>query len=160
MRKIIIPTDFTVESLQLIEYAILNFPSTKLDIVLIAGFRLPDTRWGLTHFSERKQIAKQMSQEFNSNRRRIIVEHKDAIERISFKLFCGINSCAFQNFLEHIEAHDAIIPQDKKLQCRSNKWFDTTRFIKKNIENVIEVPFECKEEIPQKKYSLVSLFNL
>ena len=149
MRKVLIPTDFTIESLQLVEYAILNFPDKKLDIILIAGHKLPDTRWALTRFRTRTQVRKQLNEKFNASIKRITMEHKKNIERVSFELFTGINSYAFQNFLEQLDAHDAVIP----------KWFDTTKFIKKNVKNIIEAPMECAEEIPQRKFSILSLFN-
>ena len=160
MRNILIPTDFTIASLQLIEYALLNFPNTKLNIVLIAGFRLPDTRWAVFHFSESKQIRMQLSEEFIEAKHLIIREHKEAIENITFQLFSGVNSFAFQNFLEQLHLDYAVIPKGNTLYYPNRKWFDTTRLIKKNVKNIIEVPVELKEEVSQKKYSLISLFNL
>jgi len=160
MRRILIPTDFTINSLQLVEYAILNFPDTKLDIVLIAGYRLPDTRWGVTHFHEREKIREQVSGKFKEAKRRIVLEHKNAIETISFELFTGVNSFAFQNFLEQINVDDAVVPSKKALFCPNSKWFDTTDFIKSNMKNVIETPIEISEEVTDKKFSLISLFNL
>lgn len=160
MRNILIPTDFTIASLQLIEYALLNFPNTKLNIVLIAGFRSPDTRWTIFHFNEREQIRKQISEEFNEAKRLLIREHKEVIENITFQLFTGVNSFAFQNFLQQHEVTDAVIPKSNSIQYPSRKFFDTTKFIKKNVKNIIEVPVEFTEEVPQKKYSLISLFNL
>lgn len=160
MRKILIPTDFTVQSLQLVEFAFINYPNTKLDIILIAGFKLLDTRWAIFHFSEREQIRKQLSEEFFEAKRLIVREHKEAIDNITIQLFSGVNSFAFQNFLEQLHVDDAIIPKANSLYCPSGKWFDTTMFIKKNVKNVIEVPVELTEEVPQRKYSLISLFNL
>lgn len=159
MRKVLIPTDFTIESLQLVEYAILNFPDKKLDIILIAGHKLPDTRWALTRFRTRTQVRKQLNENFNASVKRITLEHKKNIERISFELFTGVNSYAFQNFLEQLGAHDAVIPKERTLYCENRKWFDTTKFIKKNVKNIIEAPVECKEEIPQRKFSILSFFN-
>ncbi len=160
MRRILIPTDFTAESLELIDYALLNFPDTKLDIVLVAGFKLPDTRWAITHFSKRKQIKRQLDDEFNEAKSLILKEHKDAVENITFELFNGTNSYAFLNFLEQIHVEDAIIPKETSLCYPGGKWFDTTKYIKKNVKNVIEVPVVLKEEVPQRKYSFMSLFNL
>ncbi len=160
MRKILIPTNFTIDSLQLLDYAILNFPNDKLDIILVAGYRLPDTRWAITHFREREQISKQLSESFNESKRRIVLEHQNNIENISFELFTGVNSFAFQNFLEQLNAEDAIIPKNQKLQCPNSKWFDTTHFLKKNVKNVIEVPVELEEEETDWKFSLTSIFNL
>ena len=87
------------------------------------------------------------------------MEHKNNIETISFELFTGVNSLAFQNFLEKIDAEDAIVPEQKVLSCKNSNWFDTTKLIKKNVKNVIEVPIEFSVEATQKKFSLTSLFN-
>jgi len=160
MRKIVIPTDFTVESLQLIEYAFLNFLDTKLDIVLVAGFKLPDTRWKIAHFREGKQIKNLLSEEFNEAKRIIELQHKEDIENINFELFTGVNLFAFQDFIEQCQVTDAIIPKNNSLHSSNRKWFDTTKFIKKNVKNVIEVPFELKRKVPPKKRSLAGIFNL
>ncbi|RFN60214.1 hypothetical protein [Marixanthomonas ophiurae] len=159
MRKILIPTDFTVESLQLVEYAILNFPNTKLDIILIAGHKLPNTRWGITHFSSREQIRKQFTDEFVKAKQRLLVEHKQSLDTITCELFTGLNSIAFKNFMEKLGAENAIIPKDKVLQYPGVKWFDTTKFLKKNATEVVEVPAKIDTELSQKKYSFSSLFS-
>ncbi len=160
MKKILIPTDFSVDSLQLVEYAILNNPNTKLHIILIAGYRLPENRWAIFHFRKREAVRKLCTDAFIAAKRNLLLEHKKSIETISFELFTGENSLAFQNFLEQLDADDTIIPKVKSLHCRSSKWFDTTKFLKKNMNNIIEVPVERSIEIPQQKYSLINLLNL
>lgn len=160
MRKILIPTDFSVASLQLIEYAVLNFPNTKLEIILVAGYKLPDTRWAIIHFNEREQVRKLVKDRFIIAKRRLVTEHKKNIGKLSFELFTGANSFAFQNFLDQLNVEDAIIPKEKSLYCSENKWFDTTKLIKHNVKNVIQVPLEIKEKMLQNKSSLISLFNL
>ncbi len=160
MKRILIPTDFTVESLQLIEYAILNFPKTKLEIVLVYGFRLPDTRWGLTHFSQLRETNKLVTEEYAKAKNMFVREHGDVIERIRFELFTGSNSFAFQNFVEKLDVKDAIVPKGEFLHFNNSKCFDSTRFIKKNIDNVIEIPFELTEDYHKPKFSLSGLLNL
>lgn len=160
MRKILIPTDFTVESLQLVEYAILNFPETKLDIIMVAGYKIPDTRWGIMHFNPKEQVRKLCNEKFVESKRRLLQEHKKNIEFLSFELFTGVNSFAFINFLEQIEAEDAIVPKDKSLFCDEYRWFDASRFIKSNVKNVVEIPVEINEEVSQRKFSFINLFNL
>ncbi|GHC46587.1 universal stress protein [Ulvibacter litoralis] len=159
MKKILIPTDFTVESLQLVEYAILNFPNTKLEIILIAGYKLPDTRWEVTHFKAKEQFRKQLSNEFIAYERRLILEHENHIEAISFELFTGINSYSFQNFLKQLDVEDAVVPKGAFSHSPNHKWFDTTKYLKKCVNNVVEVSLDVTDEEPQRKFSLVSLFN-
>ncbi|WP_339712177.1 universal stress protein [uncultured Kriegella sp.] len=160
MKKIIIPTDFTVESLQLIEYAILNFPDTKLDIILVHGFKLPDTRWGLTHFSALREVNKLNTDAFAKAKNMFVREHSDVIVRLRFELFTGSNSFAFRNFAEQLGVKDAIVPKGKFLHVDNSKCFDPTRFVKSNIDNVIEIPFELTEEYQKTKFSLSGLLNL
>lgn len=160
MKKVLIPTDYSVESLQLIEYAVLNNPDTKLDIVLVAGYKLPDTRWAISHFNKSVEINKQLDNDFITAKRSLILEHTKNIETICFELFTGSNVFAFQNFLEQFNAEDALVPKDNILCCHSHKWFDTTNFLKKNVKNVIEVNLEMSIEVKQQKFSIMNLFNL
>ncbi|MGH1432964.1 MAG: hypothetical protein ACRBG0_00745 [Lewinella sp.] len=160
MKKIFIPTDFTPESLELVEYAVLNHPSTQLNIILLAGFRSPDKRWDLIHLNPKKEIWGQLNSRFKEFQRRLLLDHKESIVNISFELFTGINSYAFRNFLELHGVEDAVVPAASVLHYRSEKWFDPTSFIKENVKNVIEVPIERTKEVPKRKFSITSLFNL
>ncbi len=159
MKKVLIPTDFSVESLQLVEYAIVNNPNTDLRIVLVAGYKQPDNRWALTHFIKSEVIHKKLSDDYIVAKRSLMREHA-CIKAISFDLFTGKNSIAFQNFLEIIEIEDTIVPKNNFLKCDGSKWFDITKYIKKNAQNVTEVLIETSMETPHQKFSLNNLLNL
>lgn len=148
MKKILIPTDFTVESLQLVEYATLNYPNSNLDVILIAGYQLPHSYWGIRHFNEKEQVHSQVSNQFIDTKRRLELEHSDTINRISIRLFTGANSLAFQNFIEDLDVQDAIVPKPGTL-CGPKNWFDTTAYIKANIQNVVEVVMEQPKEVQE-----------
>lgn len=160
MKKVLIPTDFTLESLQLIEYAILNFPKTKLNIVLVNGFKLPETRWGLYQFSAGREINRLTTEKYINAKKVFFREHSDAIQSLGIELFTGRNSPAFQNFSEQLEITDAIVPKGDFLNFSHPQCFDPTPFIKKNIQNVIEIPLETAVEHRKVKFSLTSLLNL
>lgn len=160
MKKVLIPTDFSVDSLQLIEYAILNNPNSKLHIILVAGHKLPNTRWAITYFCEKEELYKHFTDDFITAKRSLMLEHQKSIETIRFKLYTGKNSFAFQNFLDQIEADNTIVPKSKCLHCTSKKWFDTTKFLRKNVPNAIEVPVERTLEVSHQKFSLANLLNL
>ena len=150
MRKILIPTDFTVESLQLVEYAVINYPDNNLDIILIAGYRLSHSYWGIRHFNEKEQVYSQVSNQFIESKRRLELEHNNIIGRISIRLFTGANSLAFKNFVEYLEVRDAIVPK-YGLQCAAKNWFDTTTYLKKNLQNVVEVVMGQPKEVQETK---------
>ncbi|MGB5819661.1 MAG: hypothetical protein WBG90_09265 [Saonia sp.] len=160
MKRVLVPTDFTIASLQLIEYAILNFPKTKLDIILVSGFRMPDTRWGITHFSARREINKLTTESYAKAKRRLFREHSDVIEKVRIELFTGCNSFAFENFLRQLQVNDAIVPKGKFLQFKNSRCFDPTRLIKKSIKNAVEAPLETSKEFEKIKFSISNLLNL
>jgi hypothetical protein len=162
VKKIFIPTDFTSKSLELVEYAILNYPDTKLDIVLLAGFRLTESRWSIVHLDHKEEIFRQLNAPFKEAKRRLLLEYKNNMANISFELFTGVNSYAFRNFLELHGVENTIIPTCDMLHYQDSKWFDTTKLLKKNVKNVIEVPIECSEKGRQSQwiFSFSNLFNL
>jgi hypothetical protein len=55
---------------------------------------------------------------------------------------------------------DAVIPKGPFLNYNKPNCFDPIRFIKKNIENVIEIPLEPKANSREVKFSISSLLNL
>lgn len=159
MRRILIPTDFSVASLQLVEYAILNYPDTKLDIRLIAGYRMPAFRWGAFHFNEREQVHKQLNEPFIDAKRRLLKVHSNNIETFSIELFTGHNSVAFQNYLKQKSVDHAVVPKKSTLCCSSKKWFDTTNFIKNTVSDIVEVSVDISQENTNKRFSPINLFN-
>ncbi|QCX38863.1 hypothetical protein FF125_10605 [Aureibaculum algae] len=159
MKKILIPTDFTTGSLQLVEYVILNYPDSYIDIILLAGYKLPDNRITLMHFNGREQINKQLNDDFISAKKSLVHQHKKNINSISIQLFTGVNSYAFNNFLIKLNANDAIVPKEKSLCYHGKRWFDPTKYLRKNVTNIVEVPYKVSTELPQQKFSLINIFN-
>ena len=159
MKKILIPTNFSVDSLQLIEYAILNNPQCKLDIILVAGHTLSNNRWTIAHFCKSEEVRKQYANGFLAAKRSLMRVYKESINTLSYELFTGNNSIAFRHFLDQLDADATIIPKTKLLPGKSRKWFDPTRFLKKQVRNVIEVPIEQQVATSPQKSFLLNLLN-
>lgn len=160
MKKILIPTNFSVDSLQLVEHAILNNPRCKLNIILIAGHTLPNNRWTITHFNKSEEVRKQYSDGFLAAERSLMREYKESIDTLTFELFTGHNSIAFRHFLKQLDADTTVIPKTKLLQGKSKKWFDTTAFLKQQVPHVIEVPIRQQVATSPPKSFLRNLLNL
>lgn len=161
MKKIIIPTDFTVESLQLIEYAILNYPDEKLDVILAFGYKIPLHEIEIIKFSAISVIHKTTSEKFLRAKKNILIEHSDRLNSINIELFCGLNSVVFQNFLKEHKIQDAIVPQNNYICLKNNKCYDLTPIIRKNVENVIEVELMNRSvEMKRTRFSLLGFLEL
>ncbi|MDC6354589.1 MULTISPECIES: universal stress protein [Robiginitalea] len=161
MRNVLIPTDFTPESLQLMEYALLNYPGEPIHVVLVHGFRSPDSKWGLIQFSTRSEVRKLRSEDFENALNRICRTHGKSIGSVQTLLFTGRNTHAFKNAIEPLEITDAVVPENGTLNCRNRRSFDPTRYIRKCVDRVAEVPYETdQKEASKQQFSLQNLLNL
>lgn len=155
MKRILIPTDFTLESLQLIEYAILNYPDCKLDILLVYGYRMPTTETEAKRHSSSKVINKLAQEAYLNAKKSILLEYNENLNSINFEIFTGVNSFAFQNFIISREITGAIIPNENFLRVDRNKGFDPSPLIKKNIQNTIRVELNSQEtKVKRRKFSI------
>lgn len=134
-----IPTDFSVPSLQLVEYAILNYPNTLLDIVLVHGYRPPTTKWEAINFSPIREINKLSGESFCRAKNQLCREHKGELGNLRVELFTGHNSMAFKNFMEQHQLEEAVVPANRFLMCSGTRSFDVTPLIKKNMPQVVEI---------------------
>lgn len=159
MSKIIIPTDFSTKSLQLVEYAVLNKYKNPISILLVHGYHMSYQYWDMIHFSKSEIINQLCSEEFKEMRRILLLEHKFDIAAIDIDLFMGNNSVAFQSLLNQHHITHGLIP-NKPLDSFSNRRsFDPTQFIKKTVKNLKIVPFMAQSTpiiLPQ--LSLMDLF--
>ena len=160
MKRVLIPTDFTVQSLQLIDYAILNFPNDILDIILISGFELNENLWSMRNYSEQREVNKLCSESYTKAKRIFLREHRDNIERLHIRLFTGHNNVAFQNFVDQNALDTAIIAGEGFLQYQQSRAFDSSTYIKACIKNIIEIPLEQKSSYKNPQLSISTIYNL
>jgi len=159
MKKILIPTDFSTESLQLVEFAILNYNEVPLDIVLVHGYRMPEVYWEVLNFSAIREVRHLSTQAFHDAKLELLREHKKEIQSISIELFTGNNSLAFKNFLAQLHVSEALIPSENFLHFPNYRSFDPTYFIRKNMENIREITLEGRSrELQKPRFSVLNLF--
>lgn len=159
MKKLVIPTDFSPESLQLVEFAILNFRETPLDIVLVHGYRMPEVYWDVLNFSALREIRRLGNPAFFRAKQVLLKEHKHEIRSICIELFTGYNGEAFRNFVQRNEITDALVPSGNFLRFRDRKSFDPTRLIRKHIGSVREIALSERPQPETKtQFSFLNLF--
>lgn len=137
MRKtILIPTDFTVQSLNTLK-SILNVTSsdTSLDIILLHGLNLSDSIRDLLFYSKNQQIESLTNPEFEEACEVIKNKFDSKISSLRVDLFSGYNVAAFNNYLEGNRVSEIFI-SDKKLQLANKKSFDLSKFIQKSMVTV------------------------
>ena len=149
MRKtVLIPTDFTVQSLNILKSVLSTNPSTiKLDIILLHGLTLNDSIRDLLFSSKHQQIESLTTPEFDEACEVIKNKFDSQISSLRVDLFTGYNVSAFINYLEGNRVVEIYVSNNKPV-FTNKKSFDLSRFIEKSAVNVITV-----DAIPNTNFS-------
>ncbi|WP_422080848.1 hypothetical protein [Ulvibacterium sp.] len=142
MRKILIPTDFSVWSLKLAEYAFGLYPEEIIDLLLVYPYKLELSDSEFYRFSPRRIIAELNSKEFKSAKNQLVNRFYININNIEMELFTGINSLAFQNFRDRHQIKTAVVPQKGFLDFSHSSAFDPLHLIQNNIKEVHSISVE------------------
>jgi len=156
---ILIPTDFTIESLSLLKLAMHEQSEGELRIVFVHGIRLTDSITELLFFSPHKQLAQLENEAFREACSVIQNKFITRIASIQTELFTGKTNAAFRQFLETRKIDMVIVPTRKLLKRTSKTSIDLIPFIEKSTVPKIHVAWEAKPISPEKD-KLAELFAL
>jgi len=159
MKKVLIPTDFTPESLQLIDYAVLNYPDESLEIVLAHGFKTSEFRMDHLHRMDHSVLQKCCNEEFVKAKKNLLKEHYKNIRTIRLEVFSGSTAQAFKNYLSDQKIEDAVICDEQFFSNATGRSFSLIPYIRKHVKHVQEAPLELRENVVrEKRFSFLHLF--
>lgn len=147
-KKIIIPTDFTVESLNIVKL-MLNEENgeNKIDIILLHGLSLTDSITDLLYYSKTRTIKSLSNPAFEEACDIIKNKFESHINSLTIDLFSGTTQNAFNNYVEALNIEKAYIPSNYQLQYVNNKSFDVLEFICNSGINISEVNWMSEHSI-------------
>ncbi|NNT71122.1 hypothetical protein HKT18_02730 [Flavobacterium sp. IMCC34852] len=151
MRKtILIPTDFTVNSLNVLKSILVNNQGMQtFDILLVHGISLSDSIRDLLFYSKAKQIESLTNPEFEEACEVIKNKFDSQISSLRIDLFTGYNLSAFENYLEGNKVEQIFTTDNKSVLSNKNS-FDLSRFIDKCSVQVIKIDSGFNTIIPEK----------
>jgi hypothetical protein len=157
MKTILIPTNFDEQSLQLIKSAILLYPDTLLDIILVSGYKMKMNKYDLMQHSTQRIIRKSASSSFLKKIKELKLEHRGSILDVKFDLFLGTNKYSFDNFLKENRIDLAVLPNRILDTLLSKSFFSITPYIKKS--NISSTQINVRKVSNPPVYSPFSFFN-
>ncbi|KQR70614.1 hypothetical protein [Pedobacter sp. Leaf176] len=99
MKTVLIPTDFNLESLNILEALIQQKPE-KMNIIFLHAFKLSDSITDMLMLSRRSRDYENVSDEFYSKIDQFKNKYSAQINAIGIEYFYGSTVAAFKNFLE------------------------------------------------------------
>ncbi|HMO60607.1 MAG TPA: hypothetical protein PKC39_04360 [Ferruginibacter sp.] len=150
-KKILLPTDFSIESLNLLKSILSqNNDGWKYDIVLLHGVTLTSSISELLFFSKASLIQSLTNTDFEDACNVLKNKYASHINSIRKDIFTGFTQTSFNNYVEANRFDMACIPASYKLQIKSSKSFDVVPFIKKSKLKTEQIEWNMETLMPEK----------
>jgi hypothetical protein len=156
-KKILIPIDFRIESLNTLKYALEERKQEKSTIILMYSEHISDSITELLFHDPSKKIKSLTSSDFSDALDIIINTHESSLHKITIELFNGLNTRAFLNFYEAHGVDFVYLPKEYKMKPHKNG-FDPIPLIKKSKVEYREIAWP-NNHTSATKDELNQLFN-
>ncbi|RBQ08807.1 hypothetical protein [Pedobacter miscanthi] len=100
MKTVLIPTDFKLESIKIIDALVQHQNSEKLNIIFVHAFKLSDSITDMLMLSRRSRDYENVSDGFYQEINNAKAKYADQINTIGIEYFYGSTVAAFKNFIE------------------------------------------------------------
>jgi hypothetical protein len=158
-KKILIPTDFTIESLSLVKSVIKRLEvDQKYHIVLLHGLHATDSITELLFRSKSQLIQKLIDPEFEEACDIIKNKFDSQVQVIEKDIFSGFRQAAFDNYIEGNKINIAYIPSNFNFNI-AKKSFDIVPFIQKSKVTINYIEWTSSTSVPVKGSLAEVFFN-
>lgn len=99
MKTVLIPTDFNLESLSILE-TLVQQKTEKLNIIFVHAFKLSDSITDMLMLSRRSRDYENVSDEFYEKINQFKSKYANQVNCIGIEYFYGSTVAAFKNFIE------------------------------------------------------------
>lgn len=155
-RTILIPTDFSIESVKYLIEAVQLEETGSINVVFLHCAHLSDSIFDLLFFSKRKMKNALITPAFQDACKIIRNRYASKINSMRVEIFNGFTQSAFQKFLEGNRVDEIFIPNNYTLKLEKNS-FDPIPFIRKAPVRVTEISRKRMDNVPEKN-QLAELF--
>lgn len=143
---ILIPTDFSIESLQVLKEYLQNLRENEtVRIVFGAGYDKHESFADLLFYSKAQIHKKFALSAFEEAIHILENKYKSNVITTKIEFFTGWNLAAFKNFLEGNQIDQIIYSKDVKLKNKHKQWFDIVPMIQKVKYKHQEIPVQQEE---------------
>jgi hypothetical protein len=123
MKTILIPTDFSTASLQLIEETILYFKPDSINIILFHAFSMPQSLQDITGHDSRPHL-RVMNEPFRKACKRIKDKYGAHVYNITYRHMYGNTVSVFKHYLQFNKIDSIVFPAHYHLQLIHDRSVD------------------------------------
>ena len=148
MKTILVPTDFNVESIKIIDSLVVTNKPEEITIVFIHAFKLSDSITDMLMLSRRSRDYENVSDDFYTQLNLYKQKYPNHIKSIGIDYFYGSSVAAFKNFIEAKNADLIAYPKDHNFTAINKYSIDPATLTKRCGCDVLEIDINefSKEE--------------
>jgi hypothetical protein len=148
-KNILLPTDLTIESLNLLIHAIRNHEQAKLNAILLLGQRASDSIIDLLFASEKNKTSV-IGSDFKNALEMVKNRNASQLQNVHIEFFNGVNRAAAYNFAEANRVDEIYLPREYKMNPTAQYCFDTTPLLRGLPIPTFEVSWATQDQMPEK----------
>lgn len=100
MKTVLVPTDFKLGSINIIDALVQNQRNETLNIIFVHAFKLSDSITDMLMLSRRSRDYENISDEFYQQLDQVRAKYSNQIGNVGLEYFYGSTVAAFKNFIE------------------------------------------------------------
>jgi hypothetical protein len=151
MKTILIPTDFTIESLNTVKGVFKkNDNGEQVNLILLHAVFLSDSITDRLFYSKEKHLLTLQSEKFREACQVLLNTYASRVNSFRIELFSGFTKQAFANFLEANEVNELVIPGTYTLKLASPRSFDPIPYFKKCSLPITVIHWQESYCLPEK----------
>lgn len=149
MKTILIPTDFTIESLNIVKGALAKCEGQRLSLVLICGAELSTSITDLLFFSRSRLLASLQNEKFTEACEILKNKYGSQLHQLRIELFTGHTQRAFDLFIEGQKAQELYVPRTYRFRPGRGS-FDILSFCRASRLPIHEIEWRETVAVPEK----------
>lgn len=111
MKRVLVPTDFNVESTKIIDAIALHQGLEEVTVIFLHAFKLSDSITDMLMLSRRSRDYEHISDEFNQKIDSYTAKYQNKIKGIGVEFFYGSTTAVFKNLMEGLQIDFVVYPQ-------------------------------------------------
>lgn len=129
MKNILIPTDFSIRSLNYVHSIVAQHPGEKVNIIFMHALEMPDSLFDLVTYTRNSRHVELITNDFQDGCEIIRNKYSSAINQLKIEFFHGTTRVALRNFLMAQNIDLIIQPADQEFTPPSKRSYDPEKLL-------------------------------
>ncbi len=158
--RILVPTDFSVDSLRIVLDFMEKNADQKVELVLACGYDIGDSITSLLGITKEDHLTRLESEDFIKGCEMIKSRFKNSLVEMYSDLIISRNARYLRNYFKGGRVTHVVLPDSYTFSSKEPSVFDLTELLRKNAESIAAtiIPIRLEGQVVEGMDSMDSIF--